>query len=127
MPYQLRQDPGPTNALGRSKLMFPNNHASYIHDTPSKNLFERDSRFFSHGCMRVQDPEALAEMLLGDQGWTRDRIRAQIDSGVRKVVNLKTKIPVHITYLTAWVNKDGTVHFRNDVYDRDPQLAAAAF
>jgi L,D-transpeptidase YcbB len=127
MPYQLRQDPGPTNALGRIKFMFPNKHAIYIHDTPSKNLFERDSRFFSHGCMRVQDPLALAEVLLGDQGWTIDRVRAQIDSGQKKVVNLKNKIPVHITYLTAWVNKDGTVHFRNDVYDRDPQLAAAAF
>lgn len=127
MPYQLRQDPGPSNALGRIKFMFPNKHAIYIHDTPSKNLFERDSRFFSHGCMRVQDPQALAEVLLGEQGWTLDRIRAQIDSGERKVVNLKTKIPVHITYLTAWVNKDGTVHFRNDVYERDPQLAAAAF
>jgi L,D-transpeptidase YcbB len=127
MPYQLRQDPGPTNALGRIKFMFPNRHAIYIHDTPSKNLFERDSRFFSHGCMRVQDPVALAELLLGDQGWTRDRIRAQIDSGQKKVVHLKNKIPVHITYLTAWVNKDGTVHFRNDVYGRDPQLAAAAF
>ena len=127
MPYQLRQDPGPTNALGRIKFMFPNKYSIYIHDTPSKNLFERDSRFFSYGCMRVQYPEALAEVLLGDQGWTIDRIRAQIDSGQKKVVNLKTKIPVHITYLTAWVNKDGTVHFRNDVYDRDPQLAAAAF
>jgi L,D-transpeptidase YcbB len=127
MPYQLRQDPGPTNALGRIKFMFPNKHSIYIHDTPSKNLFERDARFFSYGCMRVQYPEALAEVLLGDQGWTIDRIRAQIDSGQKKVVNLKTKVPVHITYLTAWVNKDGTVHFRNDVYDRDPQLAAAAF
>jgi L,D-transpeptidase YcbB len=84
MPYQLRQDPGPTNALGRIKFMFPNKHSIYIHDTPSKNLFERDSRFFSHGCMRVQDPEALAEVLLGDQGWTIDRIRAQIDSGRRR-------------------------------------------
>jgi L,D-transpeptidase YcbB len=127
MPYQLRQDPGPTNALGRIKFMFPNKHSIYIHDTPSKNLFERDARFFSYGCMRVQDPQALAEVLLGDQGWTIDRIQAQIDSGKQKVVNLKNKIPVHITYLTAWVNKDGTLHFRNDVYDRDRRLAAALF
>ncbi|MFW6077519.1 MAG: L,D-transpeptidase family protein [Hyphomicrobiales bacterium] len=127
MPYQLRQDPGPTNALGRIKFMFPNKHAIYIHDTPSKSLFERDSRFFSHGCMRVQDPQRLAEVLLGDQGWSIERIRAQIDSGERRVVSLETKIPVHITYLTAWVNKDGTVHFRNDVYDRDKRLAAAVF
>lgn len=125
MPYQLRQDPGPTNALGRLKFMFPNKYDIYIHDTPSKNLFESDSRFFSYGCIRVQDPERLAELLLAKQGWTLDRIKAQIATGEKKVVNLKTKVPVHITYLTAWVNKDGTVHFRNDVYDRDPQLAAA--
>jgi murein L,D-transpeptidase YcbB/YkuD len=77
--------------------------------------------------MRVQDPERLAEVLLGGQGWMIDRIKAQIASGQKKIVNLQTKIPVHITYLTAWVNKDGTVHFRNDVYGRDPQLAAALF
>jgi murein L,D-transpeptidase YcbB/YkuD len=127
VPYQLRQDPGPNNALGRIKFMFPNKYNIYIHDTPSKSLFESDSRFFSHGCMRVQDPERLAEVLLGGQGWTIDRIKAQIASGQKKIVNLQTKIPVHITYLTAWVNKDGTVHFRNDVYGRDPQLAAALF
>jgi len=125
VPYQLRQDPGPTNALGRIKFMFPNKYNIYIHDTPSKNLFETDSRFFSHGCMRVQDPERLAELLLAKQGWTLDRIKAQIATGQKKVVNLSTKVPVHITYLTTWVNKDGTVHFRNDVYNRDPQLAAA--
>jgi murein L,D-transpeptidase YcbB/YkuD len=127
VPYQLRQDPGPTNALGRIKFMFPNKHNIYIHDTPSKSLFETSSRFFSHGCMRVQDPERLAEVLLGGQGWSIDRVRAQIATGQKKVVNLDKKIPVHITYLTAWVNKDGTVHFRNDVYARDPQLAAALF
>jgi len=107
--------------------MFPNKYNIYIHDTPSKSLFQTDSRFFSHGCMRVQDPERLAEVLLGDQGWTMEKIQAQIATGQKKVVNLKTKVPVHVTYLTAWVNKDGTVHFRNDVYDRDPQLAAAMF
>jgi murein L,D-transpeptidase YcbB/YkuD len=107
--------------------MFPNKHNIYIHDTPSKTLFETSSRFFSHGCMRVQDPERLAEVLLGDQGWTIEKVRAQIAAGQKKIVNLKNKVPVHITYLTAWVNKDGTVHFRNDVYNRDPQLAAALF
>jgi murein L,D-transpeptidase YcbB/YkuD len=127
VPYQLRQDPGPTNALGRIKFMFPNKFNIYIHDTPSKSLFEREARYFSHGCMRVQDPERLAEVLLGDQGWTMDRIRAEIATGVKKIVNLKSKVPVHITYLTAWVNKDGTVNFRSDIYDRDTQLAAALF
>jgi L,D-transpeptidase YcbB len=127
IPFQLRQDPGPLNALGRIKFMFPNRFNVYIHDTPAKSLFEKEARFFSYGCMRVQDPERLAEVLLSAQGWTMDRIRAEIAAGKQKIVNLKTKVPVHITYLTAWVNKDGTVHFRNDVYDRDQPLAVALY
>jgi L,D-transpeptidase YcbB len=127
IPYQLRQDPGPSNALGRVKFMFPNRFNVYIHDTPSKSLFEKEARFFSYGCMRVQDPERLAEVLLSAQGWTMDRVKAEIATGQRRVVNLQTKVPVHITYLTAWVNKDGTVHFRNDIYERDQMLAAAMF
>lgn len=127
VPYQLRQDPGDGNALGRIKFMFPNPFNVYLHDTPSKSLFEKEVRYFSHGCMRVQNPEQLAELLLGRQGWTRDKIRAQIASGKQRIVNLERKIPIHITYLTAWVNKDGSVHFRNDVYGRDKQLAAALF
>jgi len=124
IPYQLRQDSGDGNALGRIKFMFPNRFNVYIHDTPSKSLFAKESRFFSHGCMRVQYPEQLAEVLLGQQGWTMEKINAQIGSGKQKIVNLDTKIPVHVTYLTAWVNKDGSAHFRPDVYQRDKQLAA---
>jgi L,D-transpeptidase YcbB len=127
IPYQLRQDPGPANALGRVKFMFPNSFNVYIHDTPSKSLFEKESRFFSYGCMRVETPDRLAEVLLSAQGWTMDRIKAEIATGQQRIVRLETKVPVHITYLTAWVNKDGTVHFRTDVYDRDPRLAAALF
>ncbi len=125
IPYQLRQDSGSKNALGRLKFMFPNKFNVYIHDTPSKSLFEKENRFFSHGCMRVQYPEQLAEVLLGPQGWTPEKIKAQIGSGKQKIVNLQTKIPVHVTYLTAWVNKDGSVNFRPDVYQRDKQLEAA--
>jgi murein L,D-transpeptidase YcbB/YkuD len=74
--------------------------------------------------MRVEDPEALAAVLLQEQGWTPEKIGAQIASGKQRIVNLGVKVPVHITYLTAWVNKDGTVNFRPDVYARDKQLAA---
>jgi murein L,D-transpeptidase YcbB/YkuD len=120
--YTLRQDPGPGNALGQIKFMFPNKYSIYIHDTPSKGLFSRSQRTFSHGCMRVQDPVELGEIILGTQGWTADKIRNVIASGRKTVVNLEEPLPVHVTYLTAWVNKDGSVHFRNDVYGRDKRL-----
>jgi murein L,D-transpeptidase YcbB/YkuD len=125
VPYRLRQDTGPGNALGRIKFMFPNKFNVYIHDTPSKNLFARESRYFSHGCMRLQHPEQLGQILLGPQGWSAKRIAAQIASGKRRIVNLKSHVPVHVTYLTAWVNKDGSVHFRDDIYGRDKVLAKA--
>jgi murein L,D-transpeptidase YcbB/YkuD len=127
VPYQLRQDTGEGNALGRLKFMFPNPYNVYIHDTPSKSLFAKENRYFSHGCMRVQYPEQLAEVILGSQGWTIEKIKAQIASGKQKIVTLSTKIPVHVTYLTAWVNKDGSVNFRNDVYGRDKKLAVVLF
>ena len=105
--------------------MFPNKYNVYIHDTPAKALFNKDLRVYSHGCMRVQDPEALAEVLLKSQGWTKEKIEAQLATGAQKIVNLKTPVPVHVTYLTAWVNKDGTLNFRRDVYGQDAQWAAA--
>jgi len=125
IPYRLRQETGRKNALGRIKFIFPNKYNVYIHDTPSKSLFNRASRYFSHGCMRVQNPINLAEILLKAQGWNRAKIKAQIASGKRRIVRLKKKVPVHITYLTAWVNKDGSVNFRNDVYKRDKNLINA--
>lgn len=124
-PVRLRQGPGKNNALGRIKFMFPNKFNVYMHDTPSKQNFSRASRFFSHGCLRLKDPLKMAEVLLADQGWTRGKIDAVVSSGKRTVVKLDQKIPVHIAYLTAWVNKDGSVHFRRDVYGRDPILAEA--
>jgi murein L,D-transpeptidase YcbB/YkuD len=125
MPYSLRQDSGPKNALGRVKFMFPNRFNVYLHDTPQKSLFEKDLRVFSHGCMRVQDPLDLAALLLADQGWDRSRIDVAVAAGKQRVVNLTNPLPVHVTYLTAWVNKDGSVNFRRDVYNRDKQLAGA--
>jgi len=124
-PVRLRQDSGRRNALGRIKFMFPNKFNVYIHDTPSKSKFEKSSRYFSHGCLRLRDPLTMAEKILGEQGWSREKIEAVVRSGKRTIVKLKEKIPVHVTYLTAWVNKDRSIHFRQDIYGRDKILAAA--
>ena len=124
-PVRLRQPPGPKNALGRVKFMFPNQYNVYIHDTPSKSKFNRASRYFSHGCLRLRDPLKLAEIILSQQGWTRAKIDSVIKSGKRRVVRLDEHIPVHVVYLTSWVNKDGSVNFRKDVYGRDKILARA--
>ena len=105
--------------------MFPNKYNIYIHDTPSKANFGRASRYFSHGCVRVKDPLALAEVILKSEGWARPKIDKIIRSGKRTVKKLKGQIPVHVAYLTAWVNKDGSVHYRNDIYGRDKILIKA--
>ncbi len=123
-PYKLRQRPGAANALGRLKFMLPNEFDIYLHDTPEREHFARTQRSFSHGCIRVADPELLAATLLQDQpGWRLDEIQSAIASGERNVVTLSTSVPVNITYRTAWVDDDNTVHFRNDVYGRDAVLA----
>ena len=127
-PYKLRQVPGADNALGRLKFMFPNRFNIYLHDTPARTLFERTVRSFSHGCIRVQHPVDLATVLLdGADGWTKDRIEAAIATGERQVISLPRPLPVHLTYLTAWVNKDGAVNFRDDIYGRDGRLREALF
>ncbi|MDH3662981.1 MAG: L,D-transpeptidase family protein [Alphaproteobacteria bacterium] len=124
--YKLRQRPGPTNALGRLKFMLPNDYNIYLHDTPDRTHFDANERSSSHGCVRVADPEALASAILSSQAdWTLDEILNVVESGERKQVNLRRSLPVQITYLTAWVDDDNRVHFRNDVYDRDQILADA--
>ena len=124
--YKFRQDPGDGNALGRIKFMFPNQFNVYLHDTPSKSLFARTVRSFSHGCIRVQNPANLAEVVLaGMEGWSLASIKASIGSKKRKIVRLDEPLPVHLTYLTAWVNKDSSVHFRDDIYSRDKRLREA--
>ncbi len=124
-PFRLRQDPGKGNALGRVKFMFPNKFNIYIHDTPSKSLFSRSERAFSHGCIRVSDPFALADVLLQDIDSTPGHWEQVRDSGERRVVTLQSPIEVHLTYLTAWMNKDGSTHFRKDIYGRDEVLLEA--
>jgi murein L,D-transpeptidase YcbB/YkuD len=126
-PYQLRQRPGPDNALGRVKFMFPNPHNVYLHDSPAQSLFGRSVRAFSHGCIRLSKPLELAEQVLrvgGVQGWTKDRINNVVASAKTTVVNLREPLPVHITYLTAWAD-DGVANFRQDIYGHDAKLLAA--
>ena len=124
-PYTLRQQPGPDNALGRIKFMFPNEHAVYLHDTPSKSLFERDYRVFSHGCIRVQNPYRLAQILLDDnEKWSVEKIEAAVDSRVTQRIVLDRKIPIYLTYWTAAVDDDLEVNFSRDPYNRDERVLA---
>ena len=122
--YTLVQRPGPNNALGRVKFMFPNKHAVYLHDTPSKYLFGKAERAFSHGCIRVENPYEFAELLLGPD-WDQDKIAATLDSKETKTVMLPKSLPVLLMYWTAVVNKDGEVFFYNDIYKRDQNIATA--
>ncbi len=124
-PYTLRQQPGPDNALGRIKFMFPNEHAVYLHDTPSKSLFAHDYRVFSHGCIRVQDPYRLAQILLDDnEKWSIESIEAAVDSRVTQRIVLERKIPIYLTYWTAAVDDDLEVNFSRDPYQRDARVLA---
>ncbi|MCB1512237.1 MAG: L,D-transpeptidase family protein, partial [Hyphomicrobiaceae bacterium] len=119
--FHIYQPPGGSNALGRVKFLFPNSHAVYMHDTPTKYLFKRKVRAFSHGCVRVRDPIRFAEVLLAaDKGWTRkdiDRLLRNRDD--ENPVKLSKKIPVHITYFTAWVDADAKVHLYSDIYSHE--------
>ena len=126
-PFQIRQRPGANNALGHVKLMFPNEHNVYLHDSPAHSLFSRNVRAFSHGCIRLARPLDLAEQVLragGISGWNRDRIDQVVASAKNTVVNLQRPLPVHITYMTAWVDGD-LVNFRPDIYGHDAKLLAA--
>lgn len=123
--YRFRQKPGAGNSLGLVKFMFPNQFNVYLHDTPADSLFERAARSFSHGCVRVEDPVALAQYVLRDQPeWTPERIKDAMQSGIEKHVKLKESIPVFLGYWTARVRPDQTVQFRKDVYGVDGRLQA---
>lgn len=125
-PYQLRQDPGEDNALGLVKIMFPNPHMVYLHDTPTKSLFDKDERTFSSGCIRVEKAFELAELVLNDPSRWNQRTMAEVVATKRmQTVNLAKPVPVLILYWTAQPRPDGQVIFRNDVYGRDPPTLAA--
>lgn len=126
--YQLRQDSGPRNALGGIKFMFPNPYNVYLHDTPSRELFSRNQRTYSSGCIRISNPVELAEYLLKhDPRWTRDAIKAASTSGKQRVVSLPQQVPVYLLYWTAWVDENGLAHFRDDIYKRDKPLVRALY
>jgi murein L,D-transpeptidase YcbB/YkuD len=125
-PYQLRQDPGENNALGLAKIMFPNPYMVYLHDTPTKSLFDQDQRTFSSGCIRVEKVFELAELVLNDpEKWNATTIGAVISSKKMQTVNLAKPVPVLILYWTAQPRPDGQVIFRDDIYGRDATALAA--
>ena len=121
LPYRISQAPGKGNALGRVKFMFPNKHLVYLHDTPGKHLFDRSERAFSHGCIRLQNPLELAQILLG---WSAEDVQKMVDAGSTKTVHLTKNVPVFLLYLTAVAEGD-EVLFRDDVYSRDDRVLKA--
>jgi murein L,D-transpeptidase YcbB/YkuD len=125
-PFMLRQDPGPNNALGRVKIMFPNPYLVYLHDTPSQALFEREHRAFSSGCIRTERPLELAELLLASPDrWSRAAIDAAVNSGTTRTVRLPKPVPVLILYWTVDLDDQGAMLFKPDPYGRDPKLLKA--
>ncbi|MET0606291.1 MAG: L,D-transpeptidase family protein [Beijerinckiaceae bacterium] len=119
IPFSIRQDAGPTNALGQVRIDMPNAHAVYMHDTPRKSLFRSDVRFHSSGCARIQDVRDLATWLLEGTGIDRIAIETGIESGETKTIRLARPAPVAWIYLTAWASGDGEVQFRDDIYKLD--------
>jgi len=120
---QVRQKPGKNNSLGLVKFIFPNSNDIYMHDTPAKSLFEKESRAFSHGCIRVGKPRDFAiEILRDDPEWTPAKIDAAMQAGKETSYSLKKKIPVYIAYLTAWVDPRGEINFYEDIYEKDELL-----
>jgi murein L,D-transpeptidase YcbB/YkuD len=125
-PGLLRQEPGPWNALGRVKFMLPDSFNIYLHDSPDRHLFERKTRIFSSGCIRIERPFDLAAYLLRNrEDWDEKRIRQAMASGKPQRVDLREHLPVHILYRTAWVDGQGRLQFRRDVYGRDKDLYVA--
>lgn len=125
---KIRQLPGEKNSLGRVKFLFPNSFNIYFHDTPAKSLFERDKRAYSHGCIRLAEPEKMAQYLLrNNPEWTPEKISEAMFSGEEKHVKLKNPVPVIITYYTAWVDEQGRLNFRDDIYNHDADLAKKMF
>jgi murein L,D-transpeptidase YcbB/YkuD len=120
---EIRQKPGPRNALGKVKFLFPNRFDVYLHDTPSRSLFSRTVRSFSHGCIRVEKPVELAEYLLKDDpAWTPKKIAAVLAKGREQWVTIPNPLPVHLVYWTAWADDAGTLQLRDDIYGRDKPL-----
>lgn len=125
---EVRQLPGVANSLGRVKFLFPNSFNIYFHDTPAKSLFEKDTRAYSHGCIRLSDAVKMANYLLADSPeWTPEKIEEAMNKTTEKWVVLKHSIPVIITYYTAWVDENGLLNFRDDIYKNDIEVSAKMF
>jgi murein L,D-transpeptidase YcbB/YkuD len=120
--FGVQQPAGDGNALGELKFLFPNSHDIYMHDTPTRKLFSESTRAFSHGCVRVQNPRNFAQALLG---WKQSDIAAAVEAGESLPVTLKEKVPVHVTYFTAWASEDGKINYYDDIYGRDAAMAKA--
>ena len=117
--YRLQQLPGENNALGSVKFMLPNQYSIYLHDTNAKSLFEKTSRAYSHGCVRLEDPHHLAKTILAHDGHDPSRVDSILESGRSKTINLNAALPVHMTYQTSWVDESGKINFRKDIYSHD--------
>ncbi|HEX2548780.1 MAG TPA: L,D-transpeptidase family protein, partial [Gammaproteobacteria bacterium] len=118
--YHFRQDPGSENALGLIKFEFPNSSDIYMHDTPARNLFSQPRRAFSSGCIRLERPYDLAFYLMkNDPDWSEDKLESYLNSGITKYIKVTNPTRVIITYLTSWVDEDGNLQFRDDVYGWD--------
>ena len=128
IPFEIRQKPGNNNSLGKMKFLFPNSYSIYLHDTPSKELFDRNKRDFSHGCIRVENPKKLAMYLLrNDKNWNQVNVDKVLQTNTETGIEIKPTIPVYITYFTAWVDVKGNLNFRNDIYNLDEELAKEIF
>ena len=124
-PYRIRQSPGPTNSLGRYKFNMPSSDSIYLHDTPNHNLFNRNARAISSGCVRVNKASELASILLGDAGWEQKRIDGALKEGSTRYVNIPDRIPVYLYYQTAWVDNDQQPQYRADIYQYDNSIESA--
>ena len=128
VPFIIRQKPGGENALGKMKFLFPNNYNIYLHDTPSKGLFSASKRAFSHGCIRVENPNKLLMYLLRkDKNWNQERVDTILKTNEEFGIQIKPTVPVYIVYFTSWVDNKGQLNFRNDIYDLDQQLSNEIF
>ena len=128
VPFIIRQKPGNDNALGKMKFLFPNNFSIYLHDTPSKGLFNQNKRDFSHGCIRVENPKKLAMYLLqNNKSWNQEKVDKVLKTNTETGITIKPNMPVYIAYFTAWVDSKGNLNFRNDVYNLDDALAKEIF
>jgi murein L,D-transpeptidase YcbB/YkuD len=124
MPWAVRQKAGSDNALGRIKFNIPNSDDIYLHDTPNHKAFGRSDRALSHGCVRLEHPDELALYVLRDKDWSREKLEGEIGKGDTHTVSLQKSLPVWLLYWTTWVDGDGTLQMRDDIYDRDQHLAA---